>query len=112
MNFDALSMVKFGDVDSLKAFIFENGVQHKTFAETLADQGTLITRFPIMDADPSDLEDWLLAHQVEHQGFAAALGLSNPINLLDSNWNHEADFYDWISTHLSIHIQINEALGL
>lgn len=112
MNFDALSMVKFGDVDSLKSFLFENGIQHKTFAETLADQGTLITRFPLMDADPSDLDDWLLAHQVEHQGLSAALDLSNPINLMDSNWNNETSFYDWLATHLSIHQQINDALGL
>jgi hypothetical protein len=112
MNMDALSMVKHGDVDSLKSFFFENGTQHKTFAETLMDQNVVIARFPIMDANPNDLEDWLLAHQSEHQSMSAALNLSNPINLLDTNWNDEASFYDWLSTHLFLHQQIQLALGL
>jgi hypothetical protein len=112
MNMDALSMVRHGDVDSLQGFIFENGIQHKTFAEALMDVGIVIPRFPIMDANPNDLEDWLLAHQVEHQAMSSALNLSNPVNLMDSNWNDEASFYDWISTHLSLHEQILAALGL
>ena len=112
MNMDALSMVKHGDVDSLKAFIFENGTQHKTFAEALMDLGTVIPRFPLLDANTNDLEDWLLAHQVEHQSMSAALNLSNPINLLDTNWNDEASFYDWLSTHLFLHEQIKSALGI
>ena len=112
MNMDALSMVKHGDVDSLKSFFFENGVQHKTFAETLMDQNVVISRFPLMDANPNDLDDWLQAHQVEHQGFAAALNLSNPINLMDVDFNNEASFYDWLSTHLAIHQEINDTLGL
>lgn len=112
MNMDGLSMVVHGDVDSLKAFILENGMQHKTFAETLMDQGILTARFPMMDADPNDLEDWLLCHQVEHQSISAQLNLSNPVNLMDSNWNDESSFYDWLSTHLSLHQQILSALGL
>jgi hypothetical protein len=112
MNMDALSMVRHGDVDSLQGLIFENGVQHKTFAEALMDVGVVIPRFPLMDANPNDLEDWLLAHQVEHQAMSSALNLSNPVNLMDSNWNDEASFYDWISTHLSLHEQILAALGL
>ena len=111
-NMDALSMVRHGDVNSLQGFIFENGVQHKTFAETLIDQNIVIPRFPLMDDNPNDLEDWLLAHQVEHQAMSNALDLSNPINLLDTNWNDESSFYDWLSTHLSLHQQILAALGL
>ena len=75
------------------------------------DAGVVIPRFPLMDANPNDLEDWLLAHQVEHQAMSSALNLSNPVNLMDSNWNDEASFYDWISTHLSLHQQILAALG-
>lgn len=112
MNMDALSMVRHGDIDSLQGFIFENGIQHKTFAEVLMDAGVVIPRFPLMDANPNDLEDWLLAHQVEHQAMSSALNLSNPVNLMDSNWNDEASFYDWISTHLSLHEQILAALGI
>jgi len=112
MNMDALSMVRHGDVDSLQAFIFENGVQHKTFAEELMDRGPVIPRFPLMDANPNDIEDWLLAHQVEHQAMASALNLSNPVNLMDTNWNDEASFYDWVNTHLSLHQQILSAIGI
>ena len=50
-------MVKHGDIESLQGFIFENGIQHKTFAEALIDLGTVIPRFPLMDANPNDLED-------------------------------------------------------
>jgi len=112
MNMDALSIVRHGDTDSLQGFILENGIQHKTFAESLMDQDVVIPRFPLMDANPNDLEDWLLAHQVEHQAMSNALGLSNPINLLDTNWNDESSFYDWLSTHLSLHQQILSALGI
>ena len=112
MNMDALSMVRHGDLDSLQGFFFENGIQHQTFADALMDLNTVIPRFPLMDANPNDLEDWLLAHQVEHQAMSSALDLSNPVNLLDSNWNDEVSFYDWISTHLSLHQQILDALGI
>ena len=112
MNMDALSMVKFGDVDSLQGMLFENGIQHHTFANVLADAGVQIIRFPIMDADPNDLDDWLLAHQSEHQSIATALNLSNPINLLDADWSNEDSFYDWLSTHISLHQQISDTLGL
>jgi vancomycin resistance protein YoaR len=47
-----------------------------------------------------------LAHQVEHQAFAGLLGLQNPFNMLDVDFNNETSFYDWLSTHLYIHQQI------
>ena len=112
MNNDALSMVKFGDVDSLQAFFFENGVQHRLFADQYATTNVVYARFPIQDANVNDLEDWLLAHQSEHQSLSSLLNLSNPINLLDTNWNDESSFYDWISTHLFLHEQIQLGLGL
>jgi hypothetical protein len=112
MNNDALSLVKFGDVDSLQGFFFENGIQHRLFGDQIALQNIVYARFPIQDANVNDLEDWLLAHQNEHQSLSAILNLSNPINLLDTNWNDESSFYDWISTHLFLHEQIQLALGL
>lgn len=111
-NFDALSMVKFGNEESLKAFLFENGVQHKTFAETLADLGITVQRFPLMDANPNDLDDWLAMHEVEHLSLSTALNVNNPINLMDVDFNNEASFYDWLATHLSLHQQISDTLGL
>jgi hypothetical protein len=39
------------------------------------------------------------------------LDLDNPFNLLDTDWNQEDDFYDWIQQHLLIHEQIARALG-
>ena len=93
MNMDALSLVRHGDTDSLQAFALENGLQHQLFADTLADLDIRIPKFPIIDINPNDIEDWLLAHQVEHQAISAELGLSNPVNLLDANWNDEESFY-------------------
>jgi len=112
MNMDALSIVKFGDVDSLGQFLFENGTQHKLFQETFMDANITVPIYPLIDADVQNLDDWLLAHQVEHQAFASLLGLNNPFNMLDTNWNVEDDFYDWIASHLYIHEQIVAALGL
>lgn len=112
MNMDTLSIVKFGDRDSLGEFLFENGVQHKVFQEQLMDQGYSVPVYPITDANIDNLDDWLQAHQVEHQSFANILGLNNPFNLLDTDWNKEEDFYDWIATHLYIHEQIVAALKL
>ena len=112
MNMETLSMVEFGNTDSLQEFLFENGLQHKVFQETFMDAGISVPIFPITDAETSNLDDWLLAHQVEHQAFASLLGLNNPFNMLDVNFNNESDFYDWIASHLYIHQQIVSSLGL
>ena len=112
MDFETLSTVKFGDVDSLGSFLFENGTQHKLFQETFMDQGISVPVYPITDASVDNLDDWLLAHQVEHQAFSTLLGLNNPFNMLDVDFNNEEDFYDWIASHLYIHQQIAAGLGL
>lgn len=109
---DTLSMVEFGDNESLGEFLFENGLQHKVFQETFMDNGISVPVFPVSDADTDNLDDWLMAHQVEHQSFASLLGLNNPFNMLDVNFNDESDFNDWIASHLYIHEQIAAELGL
>ena len=106
MDFDQLSMVKFGDKESLNGFLFENGLQHVLFRNTFFDQGLAVPAYPIMDADTDNLDDWIQAHQVEHQAFAGLTGLSNPFNMLDVNFNNESSFYDWLSEHLLVHQQI------
>jgi hypothetical protein len=112
MDFETLSIVEFGDNDSLQEFLFANGLQHKVFQETLMDADISVPVYPLIDAETSNLDDWLLAHQVEHQAFAGLLGLNNPFNMLDVDFNNESDFYDWIASHLYIHQQIAESLGL
>jgi hypothetical protein len=76
----------------------------------LADKGIATPLYPIADADPSNLDDWLFVHNEIHQRLASQLGLDNPFNLLDSDWKVEDDFYDWLSSHESIHRQIENAL--
>ena len=109
---ESLSIVKFGDPESLGEFLFENGVQHYLFWETLTDTGYSYPKFPITDANIDNLDDWLLAHQVEHQSFASLLELNNPFNMLDVDFSNESDFNDWIASHLYIHEQIAASLGL
>jgi hypothetical protein len=82
------------------------------FWETLADSDIIYPKYPITDAYVENLDDWLLAHQQEHQALAFNLGLSDPFNMLDVDFNSEQDFYDWLGTHLTIHEQIASALGL
>ena len=112
MNFEALSYVKFGDKDGLGEMLFENGVQHQLFYEVLADAGILIPKYPITDADISNLDDWLFVHNQEHESLAGALGLDNPFQLINADWQVEDDFYDWIGVHQTIHTQIAAALRL
>ena len=112
MNMDTLSIVEYGNNDSLGEFLFENGLQHKLFQEVFMDSGISVPIYPIIDAQTDNLDDWLLAHQVEHQAFASLLGLNNPFNMLDVDFNNESDFYDWIASHLFIHEQIAASLGL
>jgi hypothetical protein len=111
-NMDTLSQVRWGDPDGLNDFLFENGIQHQSFAERLQDVGFQVPRYPLIDADVEDLDDWLAIHQIEHQAFATILDLDNPFNLLDADWNQEDDFYDWIQQHLLIHEQIARTLGV
>jgi len=112
MNMDDLSYVEFGDVDGLGVMLFENGVQHKLFYEQLADKGILIPQYPLIDADPDNLDDWLFVHNQEHERIASQLNLDNPFQLINADWQVENDFYDWIGVHLSIHQQIVKVLGL
>jgi len=112
MDMDNLSYVEFGDVDGLGVMLFENGVQHKLFYEQLADKGILIPQYPIIDADPENLDDWLFVHNQEHERLASQLNLDNPFQLINADWQVEDDFYDWIGVHLSIHQQIVKVLGL
>ena len=109
---DNLSYVEFGDVDGLGVMLFENGVQHKLFYEQLADKGILIPQYPLIDADPDNLDDWLFVHNQEHERLASQLNLDNPFQLINADWQVENDFYDWIGVHLSIHEQIVKVLGL
>jgi len=112
MDMDNLSYVEFGDVDGLGVMLFENGVQHKLFYEQLADKGILIPQYPLIDADPDNLDDWLFVHNQEHERLASQLNLDNPFQLINADWQVENDFYDWIGVHLSIHQQIVKVLGL
>ena len=109
-NYDDLTSVRFGDVDGLGVFLFENGRQHQVFYEQLSAKNILITKYPLYDADPSNLDDWLFVHNDEHQRIASELNLPNPFSLLDSDWNVEDDFYNWMSIHVTMHQQIEEAL--
>ena len=109
---EALSYVKFGDKDGLGEMLFENGVQHLLFYQILGDSGIAIPKYPLTDADPSQLDDWLFVHNQEHQALASILNLDNPFQLLDADWNVEDDFYDWIGVHQAIHQQIAAALGV
>ena len=112
MNFNALSNVAFGDQDSLGEMLFENNLQHHLFRDTFLDQGVSVPAFPLGDVDIDNLDDWLLAHQNEHQAFAGLLELNNPINLLDVDWNQSEEFYDWLASHLFAHQQVAASLGL
>lgn len=112
MNMDSLSIVTFGDIESLDEFLFENGLQHKMFRETFMSQGIVTPAYDLFDANPDNLDDWLLSHSDEHTAFANLLGLNNPVNMLDVDFNVEDDFYDWLASHLYIHQQIASVLGI
>lgn len=112
MNFDALSYVQFGDVEGLQVFLFENSTQHQLFRDVLFEQGQKPPAFPLYDVDVDKFDDWLLSHQVEHQYYAAQLGLSNPFNMLDADFSKEDDFYEWLAQHVFAHEQIAAVLGL
>jgi hypothetical protein len=110
MNMDVLASVKFGEQESLNEFLFENGLQHRLFSNVLAESNVLGPAYPLIDVDVDQFDDWLQAHQVEHEFFAAQLNLSNPFNMLDADFRKEDDFYDWLSQHYLIHLQIAAAL--
>lgn len=112
MNFDTLALVQFGDTEGLQEFLFENSIQHQLFRQTLFAENIAAPAYPLADADPNNLDDWLLAHQVEHQFYAAQLGLSNPFNMLDADFSKEDDFYEWLAQHVFAHEQIAVVLGL
>ena len=112
MDLERLSIVEFGDEESLKDFLFENAQEHRLFRQQLAEKGIQCPSYPITDVDTDDFDDWLLMHQVEHQFFAAQLDLSNPFNMLDADFGRQDDFYDWLGQHLTAHQQIAAQLGL
>ena len=72
----------------------------------------MVPSYPLIDADPNNLDDWLQMHELVHQAEARVLNQQSPFNLLDTDWNKESDFYDWISVHLYLHEQTVATLGL
>jgi hypothetical protein len=112
MDMETLSTIEYGNDDALQSFMFENGLQHNLFQQVFMDAGVSSPVYPLMDVDIKNIDDWLLAHQVEHQFFAGQLGLNNPFNLLDVDFSNESDFYDWVASHLYFHQQIAASLGL
>lgn len=112
MNMNDLNSVLWGDTEGLQTFLLENAMQHQLFKRTLSAQNMKVPSFNLFDVQVENIDDWLLPHQDEHQVFASYLGLSNPINLLDMNWNNEDQFYDWVSDHYQIHASIATALGV
>jgi hypothetical protein len=112
MDMSTLSEVTYGNKDSLDLFLFENQLQHTLFHNQLADFGVIMPSYPLIDVDPDNFDDWLQAHQVEHEFLANILNLSNPFNMLDADFRKEADFYDWLNNHYATHTQIVAALGL
>ena len=113
MNMDDLSTVEYGDTEGFNRFLFENDLQHRLFKDTLASNfNIVIPSYPLDNIDPQDVDAWLLDHQQEHNAMNAVLGLDNPINLLDTDWRKEGDFYDWLNNHYLLHEQIIDRLGL
>ena len=112
MNQEQLIDVEFGDIGAFQEFAFENAMEHRLFAQIFAENGIVVPQFPLFDILPSNVDDWLLAHQVEHEAFASILGLENPINLLDTDFNVQEQFDDFLSSHYYAHQQISDALGI
>jgi hypothetical protein len=112
MNMNDLNAVQWGDVEGLQVFLLENALQHQRFKAAFTLQGIQPPSFNLFDVDVENIDDWLLPHQNEHQFFSAVLGLSNPISLLDSNWNNEEQFYDFISDHYFVHAAVAASLGI
>lgn len=113
MNPSALTVVTFGDQDGLREMLWENSQQHDLYRQVIGQRfSRSIPAYPIADADFNNLDDWLLIHFQVHQAEDRALGLSSPFNLLDVDWNKEADFYEWLSSHADAMQQRANALGL
>lgn len=112
MNMQDLNSVEWGDTEGLQIFLMENALQHTLFKTSFYSLGLITPSYNLFDLQIENIDDWLLPHQNEHQAFSDYLGLQNPINLLDMNWNNEEQFYDWVSDHYYIHTAIASSLGL
>ena len=62
MNMDTLSIVKFGDTESLNEFMFENGLQHNLFRQIFMDAGVGTPAYPLMDLDLNNIDEIGRAH--------------------------------------------------
>lgn len=113
MNIDDLAAVEYEDAEGFSRFIFENAQQHQLFFDVIARElSIVIPRYPLDDADPTDIDNWLLSHYQEHEAIASTLNLDISINLLDTDWRKEEDFYDWLNEHYLMHEGIIKTLGL
>lgn len=113
MDMAALTICTFGDIASLNEMVFENSMQHIKFSQAIVNQfGAIPKSYPIMDINPDNLDDWIQDHYQLHKSEDTLLGLNTPFNLLDTDWNKESDFYEWVSSHAASHAQRIAILGL
>jgi len=86
-------------------------VTHQQVFDAVMDLGQALTYYPL-DYD-KESDDWKQNHQDVHTALNNYLQLDTGIdNLVDVDFDDEAQFRNWMYYHALAHQQINEALGL
>ncbi|MBA0084031.1 MAG: hypothetical protein HRJ53_03460 [Acidobacteria bacterium Pan2503] len=125
MNMDFYGYFEFGDADAVRQFVVAHYFTHEAEATALAAQfgrspGTFnVSGMNIVDEwigvmdgtieeTPRALNDWLEAHNDNHQSMAEIMGTSvanitGPVDLSIADFSNAEQLYEWLTLHQQMH---------
>ena len=98
--------------DQLAQWSFINAAAHVDINRVVFQRFNIALASYVLDPiNPTDMQTWLVQHQIMHQQMDAVLGIAG-YDLLDVDLNDRGQFAAWIQDHASEHLQVGQLLNL
>jgi hypothetical protein len=111
MNLASIADAKMSDAEQARQLFDANFLLHETINNQLLSLGIVLPHFPLWVDESAD-QDWLEAHNREHQSWSAALNIGEIPSLDTVDFKDDVMANDWIQRHLQHHSIVASALGL
>lgn len=98
--------------EELLAWSFNHMAHHRDVQRRIYQVFRIaLAEYPLDPMNPDDLGVWSYQHQTMHNNTNAVLGTVGT-NLLDVNWQDEAERAEWVFLDMAEHLAWNQKLGV